>query len=141
VRAFASVIAWAFVASSQANAQSELRVPRRSAPRIDGRIGADEWAGSVEAALPDGGRVLMRHDGAYLYVAIRSGKHGFASTCVARGDTVRILHASAALADAMYVSADRSEPSPCEPATRARQITLPFASISASTAGSQATSR
>lgn len=105
MRSVVSIIVVSFVLSTGANAQPELRVPRLLAPQVDGRIGDGEWGGSAEAALADGGRVLMRHDGTHLYVAIRSPKRGFQSACVTRGDTVRILHASAAVADAMYVHA------------------------------------
>jgi hypothetical protein len=100
-----SIMGVSVVFSTGANAQPELRVPKLRAPSIDGRIGDGEWGGSVEAPLSDGGRVLMRHDGAHLFVAVRSPKRGFESACVTRGDTVRILHASAAVADAIYVRA------------------------------------
>jgi hypothetical protein len=85
--------------------QAEVRVPPLAAPRIDGRMGHEEWARSVELTLSDGSRVLMRHDGAHLYIGVRMSRRGYPSLCVEHGDTIRVLHSSAALADAIYVRA------------------------------------
>jgi len=89
--------------ASLAQTAERITVPRGSPPIINGRISTDEWAGSAEARLSDESRVLLRHDGRFLYIAIVGTKPGFPSVCVARGDSIRILHSSAALGSALYV--------------------------------------
>jgi hypothetical protein len=46
--------------------------------------------------------LLLRHDGKYLYIGIRAARRGFPSICLARGQSVRVIHASFALGDVMY---------------------------------------
>ena len=80
-----------------------VRVPRGVAPTVDGRISPDEWNASFEGDVAAGVQLKLRHDGRFLYVAVRSAKPGFPSVCVVKGDTTRILHSSAALGAAKYV--------------------------------------
>jgi len=89
--------------TSAAPPRLEISVPRGSAATIDGRIDPAEWAGSFETTMSDGSRLLLRHDGQSLYLAIQAKSAGFPSVCVQRGDTVRILHSSAALSAAVFV--------------------------------------
>ena len=77
-------------------------IPRGPAPTIDGRVSAGEWMEAAARPLRDGGTVTMQHDGAYLYLAVRAARPGFPSVCVITGDTVRILHASASVAEGRY---------------------------------------
>jgi hypothetical protein len=71
-------------------------------PMIDGRIAAEEWSGASKHSLTGGGDLylLVRDD--VLYVGVRGPAAGLASLCVAAGDRVRILHASAAVGEAAY---------------------------------------
>ena len=80
-----------------------VKVPRGPAPVIDGRIDSAEWAGAAVEQGANGLTVRLRHDGTSLFLAItnRSGE-GFPSICALNGDTMRVLHASAALGAMVY---------------------------------------
>ena len=78
-----------------------LPVPRARAVLIDGTVDEEEWRGSVVVRRPEG-ELLLRHDGKYLYVGVRANRRGFASVCFARGNTVRVAHASFALGEVAY---------------------------------------
>ncbi len=73
-----------------------------AAPRIDGVIGPDEWAGARRQALEGGGEALLLREGDVLYVAVAGPRPGIASLCVGNDTRVSILHASAALGTATY---------------------------------------
>jgi hypothetical protein len=81
-----------------------IDVPRMvpGAVVIDGVHEPEEWRRSVEVRLSDRSTVRLQHDGQYLYIAISGANRGFASLCSARGDTVKVLHASAALGAVTY---------------------------------------
>lgn len=83
-------------------APSPVKVPRGSAPVIDGRIDSVEWRGAAMERLANGLTVRLRHDGRDLYVAVSSSSNGFPSVCAVRADTLRVLHASAALGAVGY---------------------------------------
>lgn len=80
-----------------------VEVPRRPAPVIDGRLDDAEWSGAVIERLSNDLEVRLQHDGGYLFLAVssRTGQ-GFPSACAVQGDTVRVLHASAALGSVSY---------------------------------------
>ncbi|HJU69705.1 MAG TPA: hypothetical protein VJ650_15805 [Gemmatimonadaceae bacterium] len=82
-----------------------LAVPRSRAVVIDGTLDQAEWRGSAVVKRP-GGEVLLRHDGKFLYIGVRTVRRGFPSVCVMRGNTVRVMHASFALGDAVYAKQD-----------------------------------
>ena len=71
-------------------------------PVIDGRLGEAEWAGARRADLLDGGEVQLLGRGEFLFVLVRGPHPGLATLCVAKGKTVRVLHASAAIGDAAF---------------------------------------
>lgn len=78
-------------------------------PRAAGRVTLDARLDSLEwsrAALrtSSGGKatLLLQHDGRFLYLGVRASVPGFASVCLETGDSVRILHASAALGSVRY---------------------------------------
>jgi hypothetical protein len=79
-----------------------VRVPRAAPVVIDGRMDQSEWDGSALQRLTDGGELRLRHDGRSLFLGITSPRQSFASVCVARTDSIRILHASAALGSVAY---------------------------------------
>ena len=78
--------------------QGSISVPRSGAVVIDGRLNADEWRGSAVVRRPDGD-LLLRHDGKYLYVGLRTAQRGLPSLCITRGNSVRVVHASYALGE------------------------------------------
>lgn len=92
--------------ASAAAAQDAIAVPRRPAPTIDGTLADAEWRGAATRRASDGSEVLLLHDGRFLFLGVRAVKPGFVSACVIRKDTVRVLHASAALGDVAYVPGD-----------------------------------
>ena len=71
-------------------------------PGIDGRIDEAEWAGAITREMSNGGQVRILARGEFVYVAVRGPRAGLASLCAAKGSTVRILHASAAVGEARY---------------------------------------
>ena len=79
-----------------------VKVPRGPSPVIDGRIDSAEWQGAGIARLPNGLTVRFQHDGTSLFLAISSTGEGFPSICAVQGDTMRVLHASAALGAMIY---------------------------------------
>ena len=81
--------------------EAPLSVPRSRPIVIDGTLEESEWRGSAVLRRPEGD-VLLRHDGRYLYIGVRAVRRGFPSVCFARGETVRIAHASFALGDVIY---------------------------------------
>jgi hypothetical protein len=81
--------------------EATISVPRARAVVIDGTLEEAEWRGSAVVRRPEG-EVLLRHDGKYLYIGVRTARRGFPSVCFARGDTVRVAHASFALGEVMY---------------------------------------
>lgn len=82
-------------------ATATISVPRSAAVVIDGTLEEAEWRGSTVVKRPEGD-LLLRHDGKYLYIGVRSARRGFPSVCLMRGSTVRIVHASFALGDVIY---------------------------------------
>jgi hypothetical protein len=81
--------------------EATISVPRSRAVVIDGTLEEAEWRGSAVVRRPEG-EVLLRHDGKYLYIGVRTARRGFPSVCFARGDTIRVAHASFALGDVVY---------------------------------------
>ena len=85
--------------------ETPVSVPRSRAVVIDGTLEEGEWRGSAVVKRPEGD-VLLRHDGKYLYIGVRTARRGFPSVCVMRGTTVRVMHASFALGDVVYAKKD-----------------------------------
>jgi len=86
-----------------------LEVPRvTSEVVINGRLDAAEWERAVGRTLPDGTTLRFQHDGRHLFVGIAAARSGFPSLCLARGDSVRVLHASAALGSVSYAPAGQA---------------------------------
>jgi hypothetical protein len=68
----------------------------RSAPTIDGVIGAREWEGSQSFAMRSGGRIRILKLGSRLYIAVSGPEPGFPTIFIAGKRSVEVLHASAA---------------------------------------------
>lgn len=86
---------------------SAIEVPRGTEIVIDGVLDDAEWRGSGLQQVPGGVTLRLRHDGKDLYLGITAERPGFASVCVARGETIDVLHASAALGRVHYTRAGR----------------------------------
>jgi hypothetical protein len=71
--------------------------------RLDGVINEGEWKDAKQYDLSGGGKLMMKKEKNDLYVALVAGKKGWAHVYLSHGDTVRVLHASAALGEARYV--------------------------------------
>lgn len=71
--------------------------------RIDGVINDNEWKDAKQYDLSGGGRLMMIKNNNELYVALAGTKQAWAHVYLSHGDTVRVLHASAALGEARYV--------------------------------------
>lgn len=87
-------------------AEEAMHVPRGGGVVVDGRIGEASWKRAASRSLPDGTGLRFQHDGQHLHVAITSRRPGFPSVCASNGETVRILHASAASGSVTYSRAD-----------------------------------
>lgn len=79
-----------------------VRVPRGAAITIDGKADDAEWRDAVSQPLSNGGTLWLKHDDRFLYLAVRTAASVYPSVCVQRGDTIRIVHASAALGIGVY---------------------------------------
>ena len=82
-------------------ARTPISVPKGPAPKIDGVL-ADEWKDAKTIAEREGSRILAKHDGESLYLALEGKRNSIASIHLQAGDKIRVLHASAALGDADY---------------------------------------
>jgi hypothetical protein len=98
------LIAVLAVASTATDSAPIVRVPRGPAPIIDGRIEETEWRGAAVEQTENGLTVRLRHDGQFLFLGVSSTEEGFPSVCLSQADTVRILHASAALGGVAYTN-------------------------------------
>ena len=92
----------ALAALTLAAAQADRGIPRSTAAVIDGRAGVSEWSAARREDAKSGVQVRLQHDGAALYIAIESPSDGFTSLCLGSPESVRILHASAALGAVDY---------------------------------------
>jgi hypothetical protein len=78
-------------------------IPINADIHLDGIISDGEWAGAKQYELTGGGRLMIKKESNSLYVAMVADNKGWAHVYLSDGDTVRILHASAALGEALYV--------------------------------------
>jgi hypothetical protein len=77
-----------------------------SPPLIDGLLDEEEWKSAPRQKLSGGGELRMLRVGDDLYLAVSAANPGIASFCIADGNRVEILHASAALGTAVYERGD-----------------------------------
>jgi hypothetical protein len=96
-------------AAPQKDKETEATVPFAPAPKIDGKSADGEWSSAVAVPV-SGGRVLLQHDGAKLYVAVITDSQQIVSLFVGTGDEARVLHASARLGEARYRRKDDAWP-------------------------------
>lgn len=95
-------------------APPESNVPEGPAIVLNGTLEEGEWAGAAEAPFGPGvsaaahanGRTLrFSRNEDRLQVGVAGNEPGFPHIAIARGDTIWILHASAALGSAVYTRA------------------------------------
>jgi hypothetical protein len=96
-------IPFAFLITTTLRAQSPNTVPvPQGVATIDGRVDEAEWRNALRIEQPAGTVVRLMRDASHLYVGISSDRPGFASLCLATGEDVHVLHASAALGAVTY---------------------------------------
>jgi len=83
-------------------AKASATIPFGKRPVLDGRLSKGEWADATRVKLASGASLWMKHDARALYVGIRGASLSFGHICLARGDEVLVLHASASLGMAHY---------------------------------------
>lgn len=77
-----------------------------NAIKLDGVISDGEWKDAKEYDLTGGGKLMLKKENSDLFVAMVAGKKGWAHVYLSHSDTVKVLHASAALGEALYVKRD-----------------------------------
>lgn len=87
-----------------------VEVPRvaPTAVVIDGVHERAEWGSAAVVRLAEGTTIRLQHDGRHLFIGIVAVQPGFPSVCTGRGDSVQVLHASAALGSVRYTGATDS---------------------------------
>jgi hypothetical protein len=79
-----------------------VTVPWGTAPVLDGVLSEGEWSGAYIVRLNADERLFLQHADGYLYLGVQATALALPTPLVVRGDEVRALHASAALATAVY---------------------------------------
>src|SRR5262245_15744570 len=79
----------------------KLALPRTGAPIIDGKATDAEWKGAWRSSQGDT-TLFLQHDGEDIYAAVKSPAPAITSIYIARADELKVLHASAAIGDAVY---------------------------------------
>ena len=77
---------------------------REEAIKLDGRISKTEWAGAKEYELPSNGKLYTLQQGKDLYIGIKGTVPGWAHVYLHWKDSVKVLHASAALGAQLYTN-------------------------------------
>lgn len=78
-------------------------------PVLDGTISQGEWNDAKRFSGSGGLEVFLATGDSAVYLAVRGPGDGFPHVTLARGDSVLILHASAALGTARYVGAGHTK--------------------------------
>jgi hypothetical protein len=82
-----------------------LAVVQSTAPTLDGTLSPGEWKDAARLTGSGSLEILVRPTDSVVYLAVRGPGDGFPHVAVVRGDTVRLLHASAALGTASFAGA------------------------------------
>ena len=85
-------------------AQQKVKISRSEPPTTDGKIEETEWKDASVFDLTGGGKVFFKHDGKYVYVAVRAVKAGWTHLYLSEAEKreISVLHASAALGKVVY---------------------------------------
>ena len=73
--------------------------------KLDGKIDKAEWAAAKEYELSSGGRLYILQKDEIVYIGIKGNAPGWAHVYLYWNDSIKILHASAALGYQLYTSA------------------------------------
>lgn len=85
--------------------ESTVTAPRGTAT-LDGTLAPGEWSGAFVGQLTGNGEIRLMHDGGYLYLGVRHRGILVVTVCLDQGDSVSVLHSSAALGTAVYRRAE-----------------------------------
>lgn len=86
------------------HAQNNTVVLRQSGSAvIDGKIDEKEWEGARVLELTNGGKLFLKYDGSFVYLAMRGSSAGWSHLYLNDGTSdVSVIHASAALGRVIY---------------------------------------
>lgn len=70
--------------------------------KLDGKINQEEWSGAKKHDLPSGGKLYVLQKKETLYLGIKGSRPGWAHVYLNWKDSVKVLHASAALGEQLY---------------------------------------
>ncbi len=79
-----------------------IEVPKGSTITVDGKMNDDEWKDALTQDLKGGGQLKLKHDGEFLQIGLQGGKPGLSHVYLTDGKDIYVLHASAALGQAIY---------------------------------------
>jgi len=71
--------------------------------QLDGILNDNEWKNAKEYRLSGGGKLLIKKENKELYIAMAGDKQAWAHVYLYSLDTIRVMHASAALGEAKYI--------------------------------------
>ena len=80
-----------------------VTIPLGGPITLDGVLSPEEWASSQRQTF-SGGQVLLQTEGGVVSVGVRGSQAGFPHLALSAGDSVWVLHASAALGKVVYAS-------------------------------------
>jgi len=85
-------------------AQNDTVVVRQNGSAvIDGKIDEKEWEGAGVLDLTNGGKLFLKYDGLFVYLAMRGSRSGWSHLYLNDGTSdVSVIHASAALGRVIY---------------------------------------
>lgn len=84
-----------------------ITIPAGQPITLDGVLGPEEWSSAVLHSF-SGGEVLLQHSGDWVSVGVRGSQAGFPHLAISVGDSVWVLHASAALGKIVYTTGGES---------------------------------
>ncbi|MDX2262516.1 MAG: hypothetical protein SFU84_12565 [Gemmatimonadales bacterium] len=93
---------WPMFVGLQVLVAPDTEVPRGRAPALDGVIDSLEWTDAARISLGTGSQLYLKHDGKDLFIGMRVTGPLLPGLCLERGDTIKVLHASASLGVATY---------------------------------------
>lgn len=94
-----------FLFSNEEHSKDKLvNIVQSDSATTDGKIEETEWKDASVFDLTGGGKVFFKHDGNYVYVAVRGVKAGWTHLYLSEGENadISVLHASAALGKVVY---------------------------------------
>jgi Tol biopolymer transport system component len=90
------------VASSGGEAPPSVCVPAGLPVTLDGILGDKEWGDALATPISDAVTLYLKYVDGTLCLGVRAPEMGVGNLLIAGGDSVRILHSSAALGTAVY---------------------------------------